>query len=249
MCRQIFKVALASIVPVLTLSAGDDFVSFYGKAGNSSNHMQSEKSINSISAFKELESTLKKLANLGDLKSLLALGALYEQSFNFQDGTSIKPDITEARRHYESAAKKNSSLAFFKLAMQDVSSGNFDSAYIKFKKSATAKTDPSFVPAAVALSSLTMDKYQSDTKKLLDASNILKPIADKADLPTAFFVLANNYNLLGQDAAASKYLTAACKSKNAPKEITTFCYGGGADITDQRGRKVGDTNTSQTCGN
>lgn len=240
------KVFLLFGLTVSYCFSGDTFVNFYGKNTEST---QEHKKIENISGYKELEATLKKFSNAGDAKSTVALATLYEQSFNFGDGTKIAADPIMAKKYYALASPK-SSIASFKLGIFEINDRLYESAYKNFKRGAELKNDSSYVASAVAMSTLVLDKFPNDTKKLLQSISTLKPIADSTRLPTTFFALAHSYNALGQEDAANKYLTKACLANKKPKEIEYFCYQGGAEILDKNGRKVnGAQENSSACSN
>ena len=180
-----------------------------------------QRKLNTINDYKELVSDLKKAIVIGDMRSKFWLGTLYYSGAKLKDGTVIKPQKEKGLSLLYSAITAGYTQAFSFLSIQYIKQKDVGKLSKIVKLAQESKeislTDKDYFSSLLA--SLILDTNSSDGVAIEVALKWLYQAEKKRPTPKMQFIIANMYNMLGNDAAAVMYLNKSCSNKS----METIC--------------------------
>ncbi|MCK9549284.1 hypothetical protein [Aquamicrobium sp.] len=183
-----------------------------------------QKTIQTVADYKELEQTLLTSMEMGmESQSGYSLGTLYLTDFKLEDG-NIDKDIEKAKYFFNKSLNAGNYSAAYNLAMIDVYNKDYDSALmlldntLTITKEADAKNNSeqmkyNRVFLASTFASIVLE-HEYDNKEAVNKAILYLDQLASVKYPTTLFLLANLYNVRGDENKANLLLNMACGNTN-----------------------------------
>lgn len=224
------------------------FVSANATIPNSNLGNTDQKSLKSISDFKELSNLLKKFVSFGDYSKAMALGALYGKDHIFKKG-SVKKD-EELSKYYFDLSFSNgygiSSLMLLKYSTVDEKLLLLEEG---LKGAKNSREDNEII--ALYYNTIILDRKHNNARYARKALNTTLKIAESSNSPALDFTIANLFNLIEDKETANKWLNTACNNPLTPillKESCNKSVGISNRTKDKYLNNIKKTKKCETCG-
>lgn len=207
---------------------------------NPNNASSTQREINTLDDFVEIEKTLLEAVKLGDTSKTFVLGSLYMENFAFK-----KRDTEKAKFYLEKALNDGYGLAALPLSYISIESNNLDSAILVLERGIISSNNDlnSQVILSVFYNGLILDYKSDDLRYIHKSLDLTYPISQKINKPALDFTIANLLNLSGNTSEANKYLNTACNNPSIDKELKESCNNS-AGITNN----IKKSQECDTCG-
>lgn len=182
-----------------------------------------QKKIESLKDLNEFRTDLTAAIKQGNAALALPLGMSYLEGHQFSDGNEA-PDIEKAMMVFETGARGGHVESAYWLSYLLVLQKKYDkSLEVLSPLLSSAKVSKPYYQAASLYATTVLDHMAQDTLEMEKAIAFLER-GESALMPaTARYILANLYNINGQEERANKNLQMACTDTSAPGELRSIC--------------------------